>query len=121
MGSAGYSHRGAPRRDGLAHNSQQELGGRQAVLRGTNAFQGERKTMPAAQTHSEARRSPAKKTAAKKSAAKKTAAPDAIQLLKQDHREVEAMFEQFEKSRSDDKKVKLAHQICIALKVHTQI
>jgi len=47
--------------------------------------------------------------------------PDAIALLKADHREVEEMFEQFEKSRSEDKKAQLAQKICQALKVHTQI
>jgi hemerythrin superfamily protein len=46
---------------------------------------------------------------------------DAIQLLKADHRQVEDWFEEFEKSRSDDKKEKLAHKICTALTVHTQI
>jgi hemerythrin superfamily protein len=46
---------------------------------------------------------------------------DAIQLLKADHRQVEEWFEEFEKSRSDDKKEKLAHKICTALTVHTQI
>jgi hemerythrin superfamily protein len=46
---------------------------------------------------------------------------DAIQLLKADHRQVEEWFEEFEKSRSDDKKEKLAHRICTALTVHTQI
>jgi hemerythrin superfamily protein len=47
--------------------------------------------------------------------------PDAIALLKADHREVEEMFEQFEKSRSEEKKAHLAQKICQALKVHTQI
>jgi hemerythrin superfamily protein len=46
---------------------------------------------------------------------------DAIALLKADHREVEELFEQFEKSRSEDKKARLAQQICQSLKVHTQI
>jgi hemerythrin superfamily protein len=55
--------------------------------------------------------------------ARKSAKPemDAIQLLKADHRQVEEWFEEFEKSRSDDKKEKLAHKICTALTVHTQI
>lgn len=57
---------------------------------------------------------------ARKSAAK-TASQDAIALLKADHREVEDLFEQFEKSRSDKKKLELATKICTALKVHTQI
>jgi hemerythrin superfamily protein len=46
---------------------------------------------------------------------------DAIALLKADHRQVEEWFEQFESTRSEDKKQKLAQQICQALTVHTQI
>jgi Hemerythrin HHE cation binding domain len=47
--------------------------------------------------------------------------PDAIALLKADHREVAGWFEQFDGSPSEAKKAKLAQQICTALKVHTQI
>lgn len=47
--------------------------------------------------------------------------PDAIALLKADHRQVEEWFEQFEKTRDDDRKQTLANQICTALKVHTMI
>jgi hypothetical protein len=47
--------------------------------------------------------------------------PNAVELLKADHREVEDMFERFEKSRSDSVKQKLADSICTALKIHTQI
>ena len=46
---------------------------------------------------------------------------DAISLLKSDHREVEGWFEQFEKARSQERKVELADKICTALKVHTTI
>lgn len=46
---------------------------------------------------------------------------DAIALLKADHREVEAWFEQFEKARSTSRKAQLAGKICTALKVHTRI
>jgi hypothetical protein len=46
---------------------------------------------------------------------------DAISLLKSDHREVEDLFEQFEKARDGQRKLKLATQICTALKVHTMI
>lgn len=60
----------------------------------------------------------ASKTKSRRSAAN---ALDAVQLLKADHRQVEEWFEQFEKSRSDAKKTKLAAQICNALKVHTTI
>ena len=67
----------------------------------------------------------AKKKAAKsKSRAKSRAvAPrqDAVALLKADHRQVEEWFEQFESTRSDERKSKLAQQICQALTVHTEI
>lgn len=46
---------------------------------------------------------------------------DAIQLLKADHREVEQMFSKFENTNGAATKSKLADQICLALKVHTQI
>jgi hemerythrin superfamily protein len=69
--------------------------------------------MPTARSHEDAR----------KMSGRKAPKPemDAVQLLKSDHREVEGWFEEFEKSRSDDKKAKLAHKICKALTVHTQI
>ncbi len=46
---------------------------------------------------------------------------DAIALLEQDHHEVEAMFEQFEKLDSKAEKARLAAKICLALTVHTAI
>ncbi|MCH8616535.1 hemerythrin domain-containing protein [Sphingomonas sp. SM33] len=46
---------------------------------------------------------------------------DAIALLKADHRSVEDLFEQFEKSSGDGKKQKLALQICAELTVHAKI
>lgn len=46
---------------------------------------------------------------------------DAIGLLKADHRQVEEWFEQFESTRSGERKQRLASEICQALKVHTQI
>jgi hypothetical protein len=55
------------------------------------------------------------------SKAKPPAGPDAIKLLKDDHRQVEDWFEQFEDTNSASKKQKLATQICTALTVHTQI
>src|SRR3546814_14330153 len=50
-----------------------------------------------------------------------TKKPDAIALLKQDHREVEDLFEQFEKAKGDDRKEKLCKQICTELIIHTMI
>src|ERR1700688_4633596 len=46
---------------------------------------------------------------------------DAVALLKADHRQVEAWFSQFSKSKSPQKKQQLATQICDALMVHTTI
>jgi hemerythrin superfamily protein len=55
--------------------------------------------------------------------AKKTAntPPDAVALLKADHKQVKTWFGQFEKSRSDKVKQQLADNICKALTVHTEI
>jgi hypothetical protein len=46
---------------------------------------------------------------------------DAIALLKQDHREVEGFFAQFENAESKAEKGKLATKICLALTVHAMI
>jgi hemerythrin superfamily protein len=45
----------------------------------------------------------------------------AITLLKQDHREVEEFFEEYEGLDNNRVKTELARKICNALKVHTQI
>ena len=47
--------------------------------------------------------------------------PDAIALLKADHRTVEALFEQYEGATGSAKKQKIALQICLELTVHAQI
>ena len=46
---------------------------------------------------------------------------DAIALLKADHRTVEQLFEQFEKTREPARKKEIAHKICVELKIHTMI
>ncbi|WGM40369.1 hemerythrin domain-containing protein [Caulobacter sp. NIBR1757] len=48
-------------------------------------------------------------------------APDAVALLKADHRKVEELFEKFENAKGDGAKKKLAEQICLELKVHAMI
>ena len=53
--------------------------------------------------------------------AKHPHAPDAIALLKADHRQVEKWFEEFEGARSSKVKQVLATQICSALRVHCEI
>jgi hemerythrin superfamily protein len=46
---------------------------------------------------------------------------DAVSLLEADHREVEALFEEYEAAGGNAEKAALAAQICLALKVHAQI
>lgn len=53
--------------------------------------------------------------------AAKTEKPDAIALLKADHRKVEDLFEKFESAKSDSVKKTLAMQICTELTVHAMI
>lgn len=60
------------------------------------------------------------KSSARKSAGKRQPS-DAIALLRADHQLVQGLFDQFEKTRSDDRKSKLAQQICQELTVHAQI
>lgn len=54
-------------------------------------------------------------------ASKRKTAPDAVALLKADHKQVKTWFAQFEKSRSVKVKQQLADNICKALTVHTEI
>jgi hemerythrin superfamily protein len=48
-------------------------------------------------------------------------APDAISLLREDHREVEAMFAQFESSNASARKRDIVQKLCDALTVHATI
>lgn len=43
---------------------------------------------------------------------------DAIVLLKDQHREAEKLFKNFQESKDEGRKEKLAHEICLALSVH---
>ena len=56
-----------------------------------------------------------------KKSASRSKTPDAIALLKADHRQVEQWFAQFDKSSSKSKKQQLADSICEALTIHTTI
>ena len=47
--------------------------------------------------------------------------PLAISLLKKDHREVEAWFDEYEQLEADAEKLSLFNKIALALKVHTRI
>ena len=47
--------------------------------------------------------------------------PDAIALLKADHRKVEDLFAKFEAAKGDGRKKALAEEICMELTIHTKI
>ena len=47
--------------------------------------------------------------------------PDAVALLKSDHRNVEALFKKFAKAKDDRSKKALAQEICTQLSVHATI
>jgi hemerythrin superfamily protein len=68
--------------------------------------------MPTASTHSHA---------AARTSTRAAKQPDAIAMLKADHKKVSELFEQFEKSRSAEKKKELVAQICDELTVHTML
>ncbi len=48
-------------------------------------------------------------------------APDAVALLKADHRKVEELFASFENAKGDGRKKSLAEQICMELTIHAKI
>ena len=48
-------------------------------------------------------------------------APDAVTLLKDDHKKVADLFEQFEEASGDGRKQKLALEICKELTIHAKI
>jgi hypothetical protein len=50
-----------------------------------------------------------------------TEKPDAVALLKADHRKVEDLFAKFETAKGDGKKKVLAEQICMELTIHAKI
>ena len=61
----------------------------------------------------------AKQPAARKSAAARQ--PDAIALLKADHKKVSELFDQYEKSRSATKKQAIVATICRELSIHAMV
>lgn len=56
-----------------------------------------------------------------KSRRKSSHAPDAIALLKADHRKVEDLFAKFDRARDKNRKKALAEQACLELSVHAKI
>jgi len=65
---------------------------------------------------------PARSSHTTKAPARRTArAKDAVAMLREDHKKVSALFEDFEKARSDKRKQELVATICQELTVHTAI
>jgi hemerythrin superfamily protein len=62
-----------------------------------------------------------KTTKAKTQSNGRTKPVDAVQLLKNDHRTVEGLFEEFENAKGGKAKQRIANQICMELIVHAQI
>ncbi len=75
--------------------------------------------MPTASTSSSTKKS--KPRTGTKTSASASTTPDAIKLLKEDHREVKTWFKQYEKLSDEAEKEALARKICVALTVHAKI
>ncbi|HEX6998752.1 MAG TPA: hemerythrin domain-containing protein [Gammaproteobacteria bacterium] len=87
----------------------------------------------AASSRTSAARSASRRSAASRSAQSRSAAGrasrrgngagriDAITLLKQDHRDVEQTFQQFERARAEDEKKELGDKVAMLLTVHAAI
>lgn len=61
------------------------------------------------------------KNGSKSTKAQSTKAQDATALLRADHKRVDELFQQYEKSRSTAKKKELVSEICLELTIHAQI
>jgi hypothetical protein len=81
--------------------------------------------MAAAKQQSKSKSASSKSTAAKRRSGRtrRTSKRDplAIRLLKQDHREVEGWFDEYEQLEDEGEKLELFNKIALALKVHTAI
>lgn len=73
--------------------------------------------MPSTTTNAASNR----KSTARRTTPARAKTPDAVSLLRADHKLVAGLFEQFEKSRSTAKKKQLVAQICLELTVHAQV
>jgi hemerythrin superfamily protein len=67
-----------------------------------------------------------KSASSSKSTGKKTSTStrtrtEAVAMLKRDHRTVEKLFRDFEKSKDDNQKMELAQQIIMELRIHTTL
>ncbi len=67
-----------------------------------------------------ARKAPAKKTT-RAASTSTSSGPDAIALLRADHKKVSGLYEQYENTRSAAKKKSLVATICLELSVHAKV
>src|SRR3954464_3335518 len=72
-----------------------------------------------ATTHTAKNSKPAAKTRRTRRTGRRD--PEAIAMLKKDHREVEAWFDEYEQLEGLDEKLELFRKIAMALKAHTTI
>lgn len=77
--------------------------------------------MPAAKKAAATKSTVQNSDTTRKAPAKKTASKDATALLRADHKLVAGLFEDFEKTHSDQRKMDIVAQICKELTVHAQI
>lgn len=67
------------------------------------------------------KKAPAKRKTTSSRTPKNQAAPDAIALLRADHKRGSDLFEQFDKARASARKADLVQQICMELTIHAQL
>ena len=69
------------------------------------------------------RKSTRREQASNRKGEAREASPNAIEVLEEDHRQVEEWFDEYEEleDKEDDRKADLVEKICLALKIHAQI
>ncbi|MBV8399222.1 MAG: hemerythrin domain-containing protein [Acetobacteraceae bacterium] len=79
-------------------------------------------TKPKTKANRAAERRSSRSQAVDRKRAEQTSAPGALDLLEQDHRQVEELFAQYDELKEENaSKEELAQKICLALEVHAQI
>ena len=77
--------------------------------------------MATSRTTAQAANKPAARKAPAKSTGPGSTGPDAVALLRADHKRVAALYEQYENTRSQAKKKALVATICQELSIHAQV
>ncbi|RIL00117.1 MAG: hemerythrin [Proteobacteria bacterium] len=58
------------------------------------------------------------RSAPRRASAAQARRPDVLALLREDHERVQGLFDRFENTRGNDRKSKLAEQVCMELQIH---